>query len=71
MYKTFSFVGDIKVKLACFFLGKVFFRIKYWNTFDTLASDKNLSILWAGNTKGGGSITVPLTSCMTGLESAV
>jgi uncharacterized membrane-anchored protein len=26
--------------------------------------------LWAGNTKGG-SITVTLTSCLTGLESAV
>ncbi len=28
-----------------------------------------LILLWPGNTKGG-SITVPLTSCLTGLESA-
>jgi hypothetical protein len=25
----------------------------------------------AGNTKGGGSITVPLTSCWTGLDQSV
>ena len=30
----------------------------------------NLKILGPGNTKGG-NITVPLTSCLTGLESAV
>jgi hypothetical protein len=30
----------------------------------------SFSILQPGNTKGG-SITVPLTSCLTGLESAV
>ncbi len=30
----------------------------------------NFLIVKAGNTKGG-SITVPLTSCLTGLESAV
>jgi hypothetical protein len=30
-----------------------------------------LSLARAGNTKGGGSISVPLTSCLTGLESVV
>jgi len=32
--------------------------------------DHHMFIVQAGNTKGG-SITVPLTSCLTGLESAV
>jgi hypothetical protein len=32
--------------------------------------NNNMYIVLAGNTKGG-SITVPLTSCLTGLESAV
>jgi len=37
----------------------------------TANSSPNVSVkAWAGNTKGG-SITVPLTSCLTGLESAV
>jgi hypothetical protein len=37
-----------------------------------LSSDRRYKLFWArtGNTKGG-SITVPLTSCLTGLESAV
>ncbi len=32
--------------------------------------DRNMFIVQSGNTKGG-SITVPLTSCLTGLESVV
>jgi hypothetical protein len=38
---------------------------KYVNFFHAVTSKTNI-----GNTKGG-SITVPLTSCLTGLESAV
>ncbi len=53
---------------------------KCFITFDTSETESNGEetllhlyfsyIVWAGNTKGG-SITVPLTSCLTGLESAV
>jgi hypothetical protein len=37
--------------------------------FRGVICDRNMFIVEAGNTKGG-SITVPLTSCLTGLESA-
>jgi hypothetical protein len=38
--------------------------------YEKMGDRKNLVMPSAGNTKGG-SITVPLNSCLTGLESAV
>jgi hypothetical protein len=40
------------------------------STYSFLSRLHSINLPYAGNTKGG-SITVPLTSCLTGLESAV
>jgi hypothetical protein len=51
---------------------KLFYGCNYVldTVFVTVSNINTSQIVAAGNTKGG-SITVPLTSCLTGLESAV
>ncbi len=56
MYSTV----ELLIKVACYVQKSIMFAT-------SKAASKNKE---AGNTEGG-SITVPLTSCLTGLESAV
>jgi hypothetical protein len=65
---------DFSIKTFTFFAlaGKRTLDLSLFHLFsDALPLSQNGSpLLYTGNTEGG-SITVPLTSCLTGLESAV
>ncbi len=63
-------IWSVTLKLSIMILEASFTLI--YDVFSTVITydDYHMFIVQAGSTKGGG-ITVPLTSCLTGLESAV